>query len=37
LEQNFEVPEKVPGQKKCNDANGKEDDKFFGIFNIFLK
>ena len=29
------VPEKLPGQKRCEEA--KEEHEFLGIFDVFLK
>jgi len=34
------VPEKLPGQKRCDEEaeeEEEEDDKFLGIFDVFLQ
>jgi len=31
------VPEKLPGQKKCDEEEAEEVHEFSGIFDVFLK
>ena len=33
------VPEKLPGQKRCDEEaeEEEEEDKFLGVFDVFLK
>jgi len=31
------VPEKLPGQKRCDEEEAEEEHEFSGIFDVFLK
>ena len=31
------VPEKLPGQKRCDEEEAEEEHEFLGVFDVFLK
>jgi len=31
------VPEKLPGQKKCDEEEAEEEHEFLGVFGVFFK